>query len=293
MEREVYMPEYPVETGRASAGIKAVAVVMTVVIGASLAGMAIYMWRAAPAPPPKVVERIVPQIEYRDREVPMPAPPPVVEKPPPAPPPKVEPFTPPWEGCWRIPGTAVPMIELKKGPKGEVSGRFAPSWGGLYVFRGGIYSPFEGRIEFAAGDQSYRVHIRMKLSLDDGSAKVEGWIDPSDWLTMMQTANRKRGIPQLLAARTELEAMSKKLGERISLGIFRLITVGTEASLAEVAPRTEAPRLLMPELPPLALAEPAPVLIPPQLPPRIMPVIPAQPRRIPNFKPPAVHRRGR
>ena len=156
------------------------------------------------------------------------------------------------------------MIEVTPGGEDVIWGRFAPTWGGLYQFGNGRIMDGQEAFEFAAGDKTWRVHIRMMMQADD-EAWVVGWIDPSDWLTMMQTANRGGGmLRQLLAKRLELQAMSRRLGESVPLGLFRRIATPDNPGKFSLP----ASGLQLADLPPLSPEAPPAALVPLQIPPQ-------------------------
>jgi hypothetical protein len=222
MQAEYYMPEYPEGRVRTSAGMKAIMTMLTLTVGVSLAGAAIYAFRAHPkiVPYTKIVKEYVPEIVYRDRivEVPVERKAPIVVNPEP------QADLGRWIGCWRMGKNPLPMIEIApmKG-NNAVEGRFAPTWGGAYHFKSNVLTVGSNSIEFKVGDQMWMVHLRMTLT-EDNTAVVEGFVDAAEWLTMMENANRQGGNVQLLLAkRIELEAMSKKLGQMVEIGKFKRI----------------------------------------------------------------------
>jgi hypothetical protein len=246
---QVFVPGDMEPGHKRSAGLKAVGCTLGVVAVIIAAGAAFYFGKSLW---PDTGGKITPRIEEKEDRPLLPTPEPDVETPP-----QNEPQ---WEGCWRVPGTHLPMIELRRGKNKSFQGRFMPVWGGMFPFSA-FASPACDSMDFAAGDIEWRVHIHMAMQEDGSSAKVDGWIDPSDYMNMAQAANRKGRKPlELLAKRAELEAMSKNLGKRIPLGIFRRVTAGEEEApplgQEAVIPQVASPGFLY-------TPEPSPVLKPP------------------------------
>jgi hypothetical protein len=190
----------------------------TVAIGLVLAGMAIYHFRAPPAPPRVVIES-PPEIHIVEK----PAPPPrlveLKQTPPAAPPPsaKIVAVKSALDGVWRREKYPLPMFQLNQAGN-SIAGKYAPNVSGVYPFRDGRI--LDNSVEFVVTDQVFRVHFRMTM-LGPDSAMVEACVTDEDWLSGLANANRMvRTRQQAWLARMILKEAAKMKGKPVSLGIF-------------------------------------------------------------------------
>src|SRR5438552_1572978 len=131
----------------------------TVAIGLVLAGMAIYYFRAPPAPPPVVIPS-PPEVRYVEKPAPVPPvvavtppPRPALPPPPPSPRPKIEAVKSAWDGVWRREKSPLPMFKLRQDGD-SITGDYAPSWSGVFPFQDGKI--VEDTVEFVATDGVFR-----------------------------------------------------------------------------------------------------------------------------------------
>jgi hypothetical protein len=193
----------------------------TVAIGLILAGMAIYYFRAPPAPPPVVIPS-EPVIRYVEKPVPIPPPvaitppPPAPPPPPPPPPPKIEAVS-AWDGVWRREKFTLPMFRLRQ-TGDSIVGDYAPSLSGVYPFRDGKI--VDNTVEFVVTDGVFREHFRLTM-LGPDRAMVEGCVTDEDWLSGLANANRMVRTPQqALVARQRLKEAAKQKGKPVSMGTY-------------------------------------------------------------------------
>jgi hypothetical protein len=202
------------------------AVIVTVVMGAGLAALAIYQFRTRSQPtpsqrtPPPVVIKTPPEIRYVEKPVPAQVPAAAVDPPPapPAPPPvEIEPVQSAWDGVWRPERSPLPIFELRQ-VGNSVMGKCAPNWSVVLSFRDGKTQG--NTVAFAVADPVLRVHFRMTL-LGTGMARLEGWITEEDWLVALANANKIVRTPQqALLARNILQGSAKRRGKPVNLGRF-------------------------------------------------------------------------
>lgn len=249
-----YQPEQP-QQGKYTFVVSSVA---TVIGGIALLGLAIFYFRAKPAPqvkapPPKMIEKIVKVVE--------PAPPPkivyqekVIEKiievlkpvpaPPPPPPPVVEPN--PWVGVWKTAKEALPMIDLRERNE-EYFGVFAPQdWSGTYGFKGGTRR--DDMVEFQVETPLFKVpqQIRMKKQAS-GAVQVETWFKPQDAVSLLTSgvmiAKSNPVTPaQKAQLKNTIDREIKRLGTPVQLGMFsRVRDPGDDTPVIIVVPKKTPP----------------------------------------------------
>jgi hypothetical protein len=196
-------------------------VLSTVAIGLVLAGMAIYYFRATPAPAHVVTERER-EIHDAERTAGPPAPPPVEIKPtlrttPPPPPPKIVPVSSVWDGVWVPRKSPLPMFELHQAGD-SIVGRYAPNMSAVNLIQSGRI--VGNSVEFIGTDKVFRAHFRMTMLKTD-QAMVEECITDQDWLFGFANAQTAARTPQQKRWAWEIvNDQAKHRGKVINLGIF-------------------------------------------------------------------------
>lgn len=127
----------------------------------------------------------------------------------------------PFDGVWKYPGKAVPIIEVKNSGATPSGTYVAPTWSGPFPLTDAVVR--NNVMEFVVSDEVDRMHVRLTL-LKSRECKVEVWRAPEDLVKMVAHYNKPgvlKSVQQVAAIRTMLEQEGKRTGKAVGWGVFK------------------------------------------------------------------------